>query len=287
MSEKEKSNNFDNEYFLASKLASGHYENFPVASFLVPKRLRKHVAIIYKFARIADDIADEGDFTEAERLEKLNLFEQKLNQTVQGKPNEPFWQALKNTMEEFGLSSRYFFDLLSAFKQDITKKRYADFEELSDYCRRSANPIGRLILELWNVNQPGAKILSDKICTALQLTNFYQDVSIDFAKGRIYIPQDELGRFGVTEDLFKSETTNKQFKELMAFQVSRARKMFEEGERIIEYLPGMLKHEIRWTILGGKKILYKIKKNDYNVLRKRPSLNKLDFAGLLIKTIVK
>ncbi len=282
-----KSNELTEQYNQALNYASGHYENFPVASFLVPKHLRKHVAVIYKFARIADDIADEGNLPDEERLRKLSEYENSLRLALSTLPKDPFWAALKNTITEFNLTDRYFFDLLSAFKQDVLKKKYSDFNELSDYCSRSANPVGRLILELWKIDSEKAKNYSDKICTALQLTNFYQDVSIDFAKGRIYIPQDELGRFGVTEDLFKSETTNKQFKELMAFQVSRARKMFEEGERIIEYLPGMLKHEIRWTILGGKKILYKIKKNDYNVLRKRPSLNKLDFAGLLIKTIVK
>ena len=282
-----KSNELTEQYNQALKYASGHYENFPVASFLVPKHLRKHVAVIYKFARIADDIADEGNLPDEERLRKLSEYENSLRLALSSLPKDPFWAALKNTVTEFNLTDRYFFDLLSAFKQDVLKKKYSDFNELSDYCSRSANPVGRLILELWKIDSEKAKNYSDKICTALQLTNFYQDVSVDLKKGRIYIPQDELKKFGVTEIDFSKPEINDKFKKLMIYQIERTEKLFSEGERILDYLSGLLKYEIAWTILGGKKILYKIKKNDYNVLKKRPALHKFDFIGLFFKAFIK
>ncbi len=282
-----KSNGLSGQYKQALNYTSAHYENFPVASFLIPKHLRKHVAVIYKFARTADDIADEGDLTVEQRLEKLDEYENMLRQTLASVPVNPFWAALKNTVTEFNLSSKYLFDLLSAFKQDVIQNRYSDFDELLDYCSRSANPVGRLILELWQIENEKAKYYSDKICTALQLTNFYQDVSVDLKKGRIYIPLDELNRFGISENDFFKSVINDKFKKLMIYQIDRTEKLFNEGEGIFDYLSGMLKYEIAWTVLGGKKILYKIKKNDYNVLKKRPALHKFDFIGLFFKAFVK
>ncbi len=287
MNYENKLSNIDQEYYYAELFASGHYENFPVASFLIPKHLRKHVAIIYKFARTADDIADEGNFSETGRLEKLDRFERQLKDTLKNRPENSFWSALKNTIDEFNLTEKYFFDLISAFRQDVIKNRYSNFEELLDYCRRSANPVGRLILELWKIADEEAKLLSDKVCTALQLTNFYQDISVDISKNRIYIPQDELEKFNVNEEIFHKKEINENFMDLMAFQIKRTEDMFNKGEKILYYLPGLLKYEIKWTILGGKKILYKIKKNDYNVLLKRPALHKFDFLGLLLKAILK
>ena len=161
---------------------------FPVVSILVPKNLRKHVAIIYWFARTADDFADEGNMSEDERIEKLNDFENSLNDLLNGKFKSPFEQALHQTIKQKNLTPQLFFDLLKAFKQDVVKKRYNDFDEVLDYCNCSANPIGRLILELFDIRNEEAFNYSDKICTALQLTNFYQDIEIDYEKGRIYFP---------------------------------------------------------------------------------------------------
>ncbi len=287
MNKTKKSNELTEQYIQAQNYAAGHYENFPVASFLIPRRLRKHVAIVYKFARIADDIADEGNDSPEERLKKLSEFEYDFRSALKSGSKNPFWAALINTIDEFNLSPGYFLDLISAFKQDVVKSRYADFGELLDYCKRSANPVGRLILELWKINDEKAKYFSDKVCTALQLTNFYQDVSVDLKKNRIYIPLNEIEKFGVKENDFYKSEINDKFKKLMIYQIERTEKLFNEGEQLLDYLYGLLKYEIAWTILGGKKILYKIKKNDYNVLKKRPALHKFEFIGLFFKAIVK
>jgi squalene synthase HpnC len=198
-----KNNNQDITFAYKSALefAKKHYENFPVVSILVPKNLKKHIAIIYWFARTADDFADEGNMSEDERIEKLNDFENSFNDLLNGKFKSPFEQVLHQTIKQKNLTPQLFFDLLKAFKQDVVKKRYNDFAELLYYCKHSANPIGRLILELFDIRNKEAFDYSDKICTALQLTNFYQDIEIDYEKGRIYFAQDEMKQFEVTENI--------------------------------------------------------------------------------------
>ncbi len=273
-------------YQKARELASSHYENFPVISFLIPKHLRNDVAIIYWFARTADNIADEGDISADERLKLLDEFEKSFNESVSGKYDCEFSEALAETIKTRNLTSKYFSDLLSAFRQDVTKKRYYDFNELIDYCSRSANPVGRLILELFNIRDEKAFIYSDKICTALQLTNFYQDTYRDYKKGRIYYPVDEMEQFKLSEILFEKRKINDNLRQLVKYNVDRAQSFFDEGENLFPYLKGRLKLEIKWTVKGGEAILDKIRKNNYNVLNYRPKLEKSDFVKILIKSIL-
>lgn len=267
-------------YSKALAFAKSHYENFPVVSFLISKALKKHIAIIYWFARSADDIADEGDMEEKHRLEKLNEFEAKFNQALNGKPDSIYFSALMETVTTLNLTPAYFTNLLSAFKQDVVKKRYENFNELQNYCNNSANPVGRLILELFNVRNAEANYYSDKICTALQLTNFYQDTKIDFSKGRIYYPQDDMKKFGVKEKMFELNENNLNLQKLVHFNVGRARLLFEDGKNLLNLLSGMHKLEIKWTIKGGEAILNKISENNFDVLNERKSLNKFDFVKL-------
>ena len=279
--------NIVSAYNSALKFAQAHYENFPVVSFLIPKKLRKHVAVIYWFARTADDFADEGDFSEGERLEKLNDFEFRFKQLTKGKASSGYEVALANTIAERNLSPQHFYNLLKAFKQDVIKKRYKSYAELLDYCSNSANPVGRLILELFNIRNDEANFYSDKICTALQITNFLQDVSVDYQKGRIYLPKDDLRMFNVTEKVFEMKENNLNFKKLLQFNVSRTQKLFDEGKNLLQFIKGKLKFEIAWTVAGGEEILNKIKTLDFDVLNERPSLTKTDFIKLLFKSFSK
>ncbi|MBU0475138.1 MAG: squalene synthase HpnC [Bacteroidetes bacterium] len=276
-------NNFDMDsaYNNAIKFTKLHYENFPVLSFLVPKKLQKHVAIIYQFAREADDIADEGNKSVTQRIELLNSYETAFKNSLNGIFEKSFWMALSNTIETQNLTSIYFSNLLIAFRQDITQTRYSTFEDLLHYCTHSANPVGRIILELNKITNNEAFYFSDKICTALQITNFLQDVSIDFNKGRIYLPIAEMKKFGVTENIFLLKKINSNFQNLMEAQVQQVFEYFNEGKKLLPFLPFRLKHQIKWTINGGEEILKKIVKLDYNVLTLRPKFSKLDLLKLL------
>jgi squalene synthase HpnC len=255
-----------------------------VVSFLVKKDLRKHVAAIYWFARTADDYADEGSFSNEVRLENLKDFRTGLDGLLEGKYNSGYEAALHNTIASMNLSPRYFYDLISAFEQDVIKNRFNNFDEILDYCRRSADPVGRLILELHGINHPDALGFSDKVCTGLQLANFYQDVSLDIAKGRIYFPGDEMKKFGVVEEMLLEKNFNDEVKQLMRFSAERAAGFLSGGRNLLNFLTGRLKYEINWTILGGEAILEKIKALDFNVLQKRPKLNKKDFLILLLRS---
>ncbi len=266
-------------------LTRDHYENFPVVSFLIPKKYRKEIAIIYWFARTADDIADEGELSSNDRLEKLEQFEKQFLESLTNVSDHPNFNLLSSVIKKNNLSTDYFTDLLSAFKQDVIKTRYNNYHEVLDYCKRSANPVGRILLELFKVHDAEAINCSDKICTALQLTNFYQDTLIDYKKGRIYYPQDEMKMFSVTEKMFELKENNPNIKALVKYNIERAQQLFDEGRDISNYLSGRFKYEIKWTISGGKKILSKIRKNDFNVFDYRPVLNKFDFIKLLIKSL--
>ena len=263
-------------------LSKNHYENFPVVSFLIPKHLRKDVAVIYWFARTADDFADEGNLLPEERLKKLNDFEDRLTSLLKGNYGNNIESVLDKTIKERNLTPKYFYDLLKAFKQDVVKKSYKNFEELLDYCNYSANPVGRLILELNNIRNDEAFCYSDKICSALQLTNFYQDLKIDYLKGRIYLPEDEMAGFMTGKKVFELNENSLNLSKLLKFNIDRTRKMFEEGRGLLKFLKGRLKYEIKWTILGGEEILNKIERNNYKVLKDRPKLNKFDFVKLLL-----
>jgi len=248
--------------------------------------MRKHVAIIYWFARTADDIADEDNFTVEERLLKINNFNERLTHIVAGDYTDEYEHALYLTINERKLTPVYFSNLLKAFKQDIFQQKWNTFKDILDYCTNSANPVGRLILELYNVRDDKAFYYSDKICTALQLTNFYQDVSIDILKNRIYFPIDEIEKFGVKLKSFELNENNDNLKQLVKFNVERAGSFFREGENLLNYLTGRLQYEIKWTILGGRAILKKIIKFDYNVTNIRPSLSKFDYFFLFLKSLM-
>ncbi|HUX62019.1 MAG TPA: squalene synthase HpnC [Ignavibacteriaceae bacterium] len=273
-------------YNEAIKFAKNHYENFPVISFLIPKNLRKHIGIIYWFARTADDIADEGALSEAERLNQLNEFEKRLTETLKGNFSNQFDLALHSTVNEKNLSTEHFYNLLKAFRQDITVKRYEDFSSLQGYCVNSANPVGRLILELYNIHDEDAFNYSDSICTALQLTNFWQDTALDYQKGRIYYPLNDMEKYGVTENMFEFRKNNFNLREMVKSNVDQTLKMFDKGSNLLTFLHGRLKYEIKWTILGGEMILDKIRLSDYDVLNFRPHITKKDFLTLLIKSFL-
>ena len=277
--------NAEDGYKKALKLASEHYENFPVISFFLPKEIRKDVAIIYWFARTADDFADEGTGGVKERISLLNFFEERFRNLLKSEFENSLEMALFTTIKNRNLTGSYFLDLLSAFKQDVEKNRYPDFDEILDYCRRSANPVGRLVLELNGIKNDDANQYSDKICTALQLTNFYQDTIIDFQKGRIYYPEDEMKKFQVDEKVFEIKENNFNFQQLLKHNVDRTQVMFDEGKNIFEYLKGKLKLQIKWTVKGGEEILKKIRAANFDVLNKRHELTKLDIIKLFFASV--
>lgn len=273
-------------YNKALQFAKSHYENFPVISLFIKKDIQKHIAIIYQFARQADDIADEGIMSQDERITRLNNFEAELKKSLSKNFSGGFWKALNLTIEQYKLDPENFLALLKAFKQDVWKNRYKNFDELLRYCNNSANPIGRLILGLHNIHNPNAQKYSDKICTALQLTNFYQDVSIDIRKNRLYIPEDELANFRVGLDLIEQKQFSEEFKNMLKYQVDRTKRMFEEGKKLLSYLPIRLRIQIILTIKGGQEIIKKIEKQNYNVLENRPALSKIDFIKLFLGSLL-
>lgn len=266
-------------------LTKQHYENFPVASFLIPKNKRNDIAIVYWFARTADDLADEGQFSPNERISALNEFNENFIDSLQCKYADNKFRILSDVVIRNNLNPKYFTDLISAFKQDVLKNRYNNFDEVLDYCKRSANPVGRIILNIFNIFDEEAYRFSDLICTALQLTNFYQDVEIDYAKGRIYFPLDEMNHFQVIENMFEMKENNHNFSALLKHSVNRTKNFFTEGKNLFKFLNGRLKLEIKWTVAGGEKILSKIEKNNYQIFGKRPELNKSDFISILLKSI--
>ena len=267
-------------------MSVGHYENFPVASLLLPRRLREPIEIIYRFARTADDFADEGDESNDVRLSRLSVYRAELERIARGEPpRAPLFHDTARIVRDFGLPLGLFRDLLDAFSQDVTKKRYANFAELRDYCRRSANPVGRLLLHLFKRTSEQELAGSDAICTALQLINFWQDVERDFAMGRIYLPQDEMASHGVSERHIAEARCDAAWRSLLNFQVTRSRAMILAGAPLARSLPGRIGLEIRTTIQGGLRILEKIERVDYDVLRRRPVLRAFDWPLLLARAV--
>ncbi|SRR5690554_3169117 len=276
----------DAAYREAIAFASSHYENFPVVSFLLPRKLKKDVAVIYWFARTADDIADEGNAGIEERLQKLNHFEQRLTELLNGFPANALEYALAETIHNNKLTSDLFYDLLSAFKQDAAKTNFETFNDILFYCKHSANPVGRLILELFKIRDEEAFFYSDKICTALQLTNFYQDAQLDFQRGRVYFPLEEIKQFDVDQNLVVLNENYSNLMKMVEHNVNRAQSFFDEGKNILHFLKGRLKFEIKWTIYGGEAILEKIRKNNYNIFAARPVLSKRSMISLLFKSLL-
>jgi squalene synthase HpnC len=262
-------------------LAVGHYENFPVASFLLPARYRRAVAAIYHFARAADDIADEGDASAAERHAGLARFSRALDAIERGDtPPEPPFPALAAAVRTHGLPLAPLRDLLSAFAQDVDVARYPTFAALLDYCRRSANPVGRLLLALYRVDDAASHAQSDAICTALQLANFWQDVAVDWRKGRVYLPQEDLERFGIGDAHIADGTCDPPFTRLMAFETARTRTLFDTGRPLVRRLPLRAGIELRAVILGGTRILERIDAVGGDVFTRRPTLGARDAVVL-------
>ena len=273
------------------RFSQEHYENFPVASIVLPKHLRDPIALIYTFARQADDFADEGQHKPAWRLAKLQGFKDELDLIDSNtRSKSPFFTELGNMIRKHELPLAPFHDLLDAFSQDVTKARYANFFELLDYCRRSANPIGALLLHLFKKATPENLVYSNKICTALQLINFYQDVSIDFEhefhKSRIYLCQDEMKQFGVTEAQIASQHVNRHWEAFMLFNIERAETMLLEGKPLGHVLPGRMGLEMRMIIGGGERVIYKLKNVQGDVFKHRPSLQTWDWPVILLKALL-
>jgi squalene synthase HpnC len=238
-------------------MSVAHYENFPVASLLVPRRLRGAIVAIYRFARAADDIADEGDAPPARRLAELDA-----------------------AVAAHRLPLAPMHALLSAFRQDVTTQRYAAFDDLLDYCRRSANPIGRLLLHLYGAATPDNERESDAICTALQLVNFWQDVASDWQRGRVYLPQEDLRRFGVSEAQIGEGRCDSAWRALMAFETGRARVLLESGRPLTRALPWRLALELAGVMAGGHRILDGIDAAQGDVFRHRPALSRGDWTAI-------
>ncbi len=271
-------------------IAKNHYENFPVASLLIPKEKRKYIYSIYAFARAADDFADEPNIEggKEKRLALLDEWNAKLKDCYNEKAYDPIFIALSSTVKECEIPIEPLENLIKAFKQDVIKNRYTNFDEVLNYCENSANPIGRLVLMVFGKSNEGMLKYSDKICTALQLTNFWQDVTIDLIKGRVYIPLEDMIKFGYSDKELLSLTYNNDFKNLMKFQVERTELFFEEGKELMRLTAQdeslkRLTWELNLTWLGGKEILNKIKLIDYDVLHLRPKLKFFDKIKLLAK----
>lgn len=263
-----------------------HYENFPVASLLVPPRLRRPIAVIYRFARSADDLADEGTAEPEERLAALREYGAELERIAAGAtPRTPLFADLAEVIRARALPVRLFHDLLDAFAQDVVKTRYADYPELLDYCRRSANPVGRLVLHLFGRADGPRLRESDAICSALQLINFWQDVAIDWQKDRVYLPQEDLQRFGVSEADIAASRPTPAMSHLLAFQTARARQLMRSGAPLVRHLPGRLGLEIRLTVQGGLRILERIDAVEGDVFQRRPTLGRRDWLVLLWRSL--
>ncbi|MFJ7566369.1 squalene synthase HpnC [Herminiimonas sp. NPDC097707] len=267
-------------------MAVDHYENFPVASILLPARLRPAVEIIYAFARSADDLADEGDASAEERLAALTAYEDGLDQIAATQtPDTALFRELAKVIADYQLPLQPFRDLLSAFKQDVGTTRYADFGLLLDYCRRSANPVGTLMLHLYGAANAENLRDSDAICSALQLINFWQDVAIDMRKARIYLPQEDMQKFQVDEEHIVGQRIDQAWRNLMQFEISRARSILISGAPLALRLPGRIGWELRLVVQGGLRILERIEAVDYDVFRHRPKLGKSDWVRLIWRAI--
>lgn len=263
-----------------------HYENFPVASILLPRRLRHPVRIIYAFARQADDFADEGNDASEVRLSKLQAFNTELDRIERGgKSDNPLFRDLALVIKEHQLPLHYFRDLLDAFSQDVRKTRYANFSEVMDYCRRSANPIGRLLLHLYRQTDARQLAMSDGICSALQLINFLQDIAIDFQKGRIYLPQDELAKYGISEQQLARGDTSGLWWPFMQFQIERARKLLQAGAPLGMQLPGRIGLELRLIVMGGDRILSKLHATKGDIFQARPVLKSTDWLYMFYRAV--
>ena len=263
-----------------------HYENFPVASWVMPGRLRRPVELIYAFARSADDLADEGDAPAAERLQALAAYGVQLDRIEAGQPPEGvLFQDLGQEIATHRLPVDLFRDLLDAFAQDVVKTRYASFDDVLDYSRRSANPVGRLMLHLFKRTEPAMLAWSDSICSALQVINFLQDVAVDWRKGRVYLAQDELAAAGLDETWIAQARVDERWRAFMAAQVGRAGAMLESGAPLARSLPGRVGLELRMIVSGGLRIVHRLQRVRGDVFLQRPVLGPVDWLAIAGRTL--
>jgi squalene synthase HpnC len=282
-------------YASCEHAARSHYENFPVASWLVPRRMRRHIAALYAFARAADDFADEESRAPIDRQRLLDGWKGRLNAAVaapapgppprEGEPSNAveIFLALGDTIRRKRLPVGLFDDLLSAFSQDVTVTRYAAWDDVLDYSRRSANPVGRLVLRIAGYDEPRLDAWSDAICSALQLTNFWQDLKVDFDRGRIYLPATEIHDHGAAEDDLAAGRLSQAWRAAIAAAVARTRAMFLVGRPLCGAIAGRLKHELRATWLGGMRVLSRIERADFDVVARRPSIGAADVPWMMWK----
>jgi squalene synthase HpnC len=264
------------------RLARGHYENFSVASWFLPQHLRQHFFNVYAYCRISDDLGDEvGDASAS--LELLDQWQLELDACYQGSPRHPVFVALAETVRTFDIPKHEFSDLLIAFRQDQSVVRFETFDDVLGYCRYSANPVGHLVLYLCGYRDPGRQQLSDFTCTALQLANFWQDVTVDYAKGRIYLPLEDLRRFGVSEADISSSRNTPAFCAMMKFEVGRARDWFRQGLPLVAQVDGELAVDLDLFSRGGQEILNAIERQGFAVLGRRPSISKTRKLALVAR----
>jgi phytoene synthase len=278
-------------YETCLKLAARHYENFPVASRLLPRAARPHIAAVYAFARTADDFADEGDRPVATRLALLDDWSRRLHDAAAGRVDdtdaEPaaIFTALAATMGECRLETSLFDDLLSAFRQDVTTTRYATWDDLLDYCRRSADPVGRLVLRIAGYRDERLDRQSDAVCTALQLTNFWQDLERDMLKGRLYVPLEIVRSAGADERDLADHRFTPAWRAALADVAARTRDLFEQGRPVADAVHGRLRYELRATWLGGVQILTRLERNGFDVFQARPVLGWRDAVSIGWRTL--
>ena len=263
-----------------------HYENFPVASILLPRRLRSAVEVIYHFARSADDIADEGGATASERLAALDDYRAELTRIANSAdPQTALFRDLAKVIQRHKLPMQPFHDLLDAFSQDVVKTRYANFGEVMDYCKKSANPVGRLMLALYGENDPRSLAYADAICSALQIINFLQDIAIDYDKNRIYMPQDELARYYISEMQIARNDNSGAWSPFMLMQIERTRKLLQAGAPLGKVLKGRIGLELRMIIMGGSTVLEKLHASKGNIYTQRPVLETRDWLKMLYRAL--
>jgi squalene synthase HpnC len=273
-------------YAACEAFARSHHENFPIVSRFLPKARRHHLWAIYAFARTADDFADEAPYS-GRRLEALDDWERRLDEALAGRPEGPIFVALADTVRRCDLAAEPLRRLLEAFRMDVAKSRHADWESLQHYCARSADPVGRLVLGVFGYRDPELLSLSDAICTGLQLANFWQDVAVDLRKDRIYLPEADRVRHGVSEQMLAAGDAGPAFRALLAEMIERTRARFDEGRSLPDRVGSDLAFHLRLVWLGGVAILDRIEAAGHDVFRKRPTLSTRDRLAIMGRALAR
>lgn len=272
-------------------LAARHYENFPVASIFIPKKQRRALRLIYAFARVADDFADEGNVSTGERLERIDQWGVALHNALDGKETNTFFRSLAQVIQEFGIPVHLFDDLLTAFRIDARGPYFASFDDLAFYCKHSANPVGRIVLHLFGSATEQNCLWSDDICTALQLTNFWQDISVDIQKKRVYIPDTDFEQYGSSREKMLNGIMDKGFRPLLKFEIERTKRLFMNGVPLFQSvdtklkIPVGLRFQLRLTWHGGMRVLEKIEKCNFEIMHRRLPLNIFDTALIVMRSL--